>query len=115
MGAKAISRSECPAKLPSTGLFSRKSPPRHGQIGHSNRETALNDIGVVLAFETTAVGPQHHRNERDQCPADDYGDFEHSGFILNLFVLSVLEELGVDEEPEPERLQGPEDEPFPAV
>jgi hypothetical protein len=77
-------------------FLQEKAPPRRGQIGPSNRETALNNIGVVLALETAAVGPQYHRNERDQCSTDDYGDFEHSGSILNLFVLSVLEELGVD-------------------
>ena len=69
----------------------------------------------VLALEATATGPQLHRDERDDCSADDYCDFKHSRAILTAFALPVLEQLGVDQEAEPEGLQGPEDEAWASI
>ena len=69
----------------------------------------------VLALQSTAVRPPHHRDERDECSADDHCDFKHSRAILTAFAFSVLEQLGVDQEAEPEGLQGPKDEAWASI
>ena len=82
--------------------------------GASVRPVLVFFVGV-LALEATAAGPQLHRDERDDCSADDHCDFKHSRAILNAFALPMLEQLGVDEKAEPEGLQGPEDEAWASI